>query len=211
MSKLIDRVKDASDMDIFTEAALMNVLHGSAHSRYGLVKRALKTGELIRLKRGLYSLAPKYQRKGINLFQLAQMIYGPSYISLESALAYHSWIPEGVFSVTSVSARRSKEFKNSLGIFSYTHIPSNDFMAGVERVNAADGIFLMATPWRALTDYIYAHDLAWKGLEPARESLRVDSRCFKTGTASLLKKLEKATRSERVRIFLRGVRKELAL
>lgn len=211
MSRFIDKIKDSSEMDVFTEAAIMNALRNSADSRYGAVKRALKAGELIRLKRGLYSLGAKYQRKGIHLFQLAQMIYGPSYISLESALAYHGWVPEGVFSVTSVSMRRSKEFKNPLGVFSYTHVPSNDFMVEVERKDSPGGIFLMATPWKALTDYIYAQGLMWKGLDPVVESLRVDPEHFKSGTLTLFEKLEKATRSRRVRIFLKGVRRELSL
>jgi predicted transcriptional regulator of viral defense system len=202
---------DSVQADVFTEAAVMNSLSGSADSRYGIIKRALKRGEIVRLKRGLYMLGPKLRRKGINLFQLAQMVYGPSYISLESALAHHRWIPEGVFSVTSVSARRSKEVKTPLGVFSYAHIPSNDFWAGVERVEMPGGIFLMATPWRALTDYVHVHNLTWKGLEPVVESLRVDPECFKTGSKPLLRKLEKATRSERVLIFLRGIRKELGL
>ncbi len=210
MSKLIDRVKDSSEIDVFTEAAIMNALQGSADSRYGMVKRALKSGEIIRLKRGLYSFGSKHQRKGVNLFQLAQMIYGPSYISFECALAHHGWIPEAVYSVTSVSARRSRDFKTPLGIFSYTHIPSNDFLAGVERVASEEGVFLMATPARALADYVYAHKLVWTGLKPVVESLRVDPDCFKTVKDPLLVELQSAARSERVRDFLRGVRKELA-
>lgn len=210
MSKFIERIKASFEADVFTETAVINALQSSADSRYGIVKRALKTGDIIRLKRGLYALGTKHQRKGINLFQLAQMLYGPSYVSMESALAFQGWIPEAVFSVTSVSARRSKNVKTPLGVFNYTHIPSNDFFAGVKRVVASDGVFLMATPWRALADYVYVHDLTWTGLEPVVESLRVDPVLFKTGESALLGALQRATRSERVRLFLNGIRKELA-
>jgi predicted transcriptional regulator of viral defense system len=207
---MIEKMKSSIEADVFTETAVVNALGGSSDSRYGLVKRALRQGEIIRLKRGLYAFGSKHQRKGINLYQVAQMIYGPSYISLESALAHHGWIPEAVFSVTSVSFRRSREVKTSLGIFSYTHIPSNDFLVGVQRENTDDSVFLMATPWRALADYVYVHKLAWTGLGPVIESLRVDPACFKGGGAGpLLGELKRATRSERVRAFLDGVKKEL--
>jgi hypothetical protein len=209
MDKRIESVRNSGVGDVFSEAAVMNALQGSADSRYGIIKRALKTGDIIRLKRGLYAFGSKFRHKGINLFQLAQTIYGPSYISLESALSHHGWIPEAVFSVTSVSSRRSKEFKTPLGVFSYTHIPANDFFAGVKRMDAPDGVFLIASPWRALADYVYAHKLAWKGLDPVIRSLRVDPAHLKTGKEQL-GELQRATRSERVRVFLRGVRKELA-
>ena len=208
MANNVARLREFLAADVFTEAAVMNVLQGSANSRYGIIKRAMKTGEIVRLKRGLYSFGPKLQKNGINLFQLAQMIYGPSYISLESALAHHGWIPERVFSVTSASARRSKDVKTPLGVFSYANIPSNDFLAGVERVNVSRDIFLMATPWRALADYVYVHKLDWKGFEPVIGSLRVDRSRLQTAQDPLLGELEKATRSEKVRVFLKGVRKE---
>jgi hypothetical protein len=210
MSKLIEKIRGSVGADVFTDNAMMNVLQGSADSRYGIVKRALRAGDIIRLKRGLYAFGPRHQRKGINLFQLAQTIYGPSYVSVESALAYHGWIPEAVYATTSVSAKRSKEVETPLGFFSYVNVPSNDFLAGVRRITAPDGVFLMATPWRALADYVYAHKLDWKGFAPVVESLRVDPARLKTGEEPLLGELQKATRSKRVRIFLKGIRKELA-
>jgi len=208
MANNVARLRELLAADVFTEASVMNVLQGSADSRYGIIKRAMKTGEIVRLKRGVYSFGPKLQKKGINLFQLAQTIYGPSYVSLESALSHHGWIPEGVFSVTNVSARRSKDVKTPLGVFSYANIPSNDFWAGVERVDDANGVYLMATPWRALADYVYVHKLDWEGFEPVIGSLRVDPSRLQTAKNPLIEELEKATRSERVRVFLKGIRKE---
>ncbi len=51
---------------------------GSEDRRYGLVKRALASGEIIRIRRGLYCLAPKYQKKSVNLYAMAQRVHGPS-------------------------------------------------------------------------------------------------------------------------------------
>jgi len=137
------------------------------------------------------------------------MIYGPSYVSLESALSYHGWIPEVVHAVTSVSSKRSKEVKTPLGIFSYAHIPSNKFFAGVARMESENGAFLMATPWRALADYIYVHRENWKGLKPVVESLRVDTVHFESVDFRLLEELREATKSKRVRVFIDRIKKEL--
>ena len=82
---------------IITEDLIMNLCKGSADSRYGVIKRAVAQGQLVHIKRGLYILAEKYQRRGSNLFELAQYIYGPSYISFESALSFHACIPESVY------------------------------------------------------------------------------------------------------------------
>ena len=112
---------------------------GSEDSRYGLVKRALASGEIIRIRRGLYCLAPKYQKKGINLYALAQLVYGPSYVSLESALSWHGWIPEAVHAITGASFKKAKEFTTPLGVFRYDRVPQQVFYTEVERLTDASG------------------------------------------------------------------------
>ena len=205
MEKAVEKIPT----DTFSDTTLRNMIVGSDNSRYSLVRRAIKAGHLIHLRRGLYALSKKYQRKGINLFEVAQMIYGPSYVSFESALAYHGWIPEAVYTVTSACAKRSKDVRTPLGLFSYTHIPSNQFLAGVRRAESPDGIFLMATPWRALVDYVYANSKRWKGLKSVVESLRVDPIHFKEADFRLLEELRQATKSIFVRKFIDSIKKEL--
>lgn len=195
--------------DILTDTVLSSLLKGSPDSRYSRIKRSVRAGDLMHLRRGLYALSKPYQRKGINLFELAQRIYGPSHISLESALAYHGWIPEAVYTVTSVSAKRSTEVKTPLGVFSYAHIPADPFLAGVERLESAGSIFLMAAPWRALADYVYVYKKDWRSLRPVAESLRVDEVHFQNVDFKLLDTLRASTRSLRVLRFIDGVKKEL--
>ena len=209
MSKFLLEILDGVPSDLFTETTVKGVIGGSPDRRYGRVKRAIRKGELIHVTRGLYALSKKYQRKGINLYEAAQKIYGPSYVSFESALSYHGWIPEAVYTVTSASARRSKEVRTPLGLFSYTHIPSSTFFAGVNRIESPDGVFLMATPWRALCDYVYAHKREWASLRPVVESLRVDEKYFEKVDFKLLEELRESSRSRRVRKFIDHVKKEL--
>ncbi len=209
MSALMEKIVEKIPTDTFSDTTLRNIIVGSNNSRYSFVKRAIRAGDLIHLRRGFYSLSKKYQRKGVNLFEVAQMIYGPSYISFESALAYHGWIPEAVYTVTSSCAKRSKDVPTPLGLFSYTHIPSNKFLAGVKRVESPNGIFLMATPWRALVDYVYANSKRWKGLKSVVESLRVDAINFKEVDFRLLEEIKEATKSSYVKKFIDSVKKEL--
>ena len=211
MNTLTEKVIEKVPFTTFTDTVLRDLIPGTDDRRYGLVKRALKEGELIRLKRGLYALDEKWRRQPVNLYEAAQKIYGPSYVSLETALSHHGWIPEAVYTITSVCFKRSKEFDTPLGRFNYVHIPSHDFFSGVRRVSSPNGIFFMATPWRALADYVYVHRKKWNGLKPVVEDLRVDPSQLQSADADLLKEIEQASRSSRVKNFIEGIRKELSL
>jgi predicted transcriptional regulator of viral defense system len=74
----------------FTERDLMRVIGGTPASRYAIVNKALKKGVLMRLRRGLYFLTPKYHTFKPSQFYAASLIVPYSYISLETALAYRS-------------------------------------------------------------------------------------------------------------------------
>ncbi|MCB1148794.1 MAG: hypothetical protein KDK48_01395, partial [Chlamydiia bacterium] len=68
------------------------------------ISRLVKEGELIRLKNGFFVITDKIKESQAPYEQIANLLYGPSYLSLEWALAYYGMIPEGVYVVTSVSA-----------------------------------------------------------------------------------------------------------
>ena len=70
---------------LLTDTQLARVIDGSAQRRYNLVNRALKAGELHRLRRGLYLLNRSYRDYEIHPFALAQMLQPGSYVSLETA------------------------------------------------------------------------------------------------------------------------------
>jgi len=100
-------------------------------------------------------------------YELIYSAYGHSFISLESALSYHGWIPEAVYVTTCVSKWREREFKTSVGSYSYKRVPEDHFFTGVDRIESEDGDFFMATPWRAIADMIYTRHNSWrKFLEP---------------------------------------------
>lgn len=91
----------------------------SEAARKVLVHRAVATGEIVRLKPGLFLLAPAYRKTDPHPFVIAAMLHSPSHVSLESALAHHGLIPEAVYQVGSVTSSRSREFETSVGVFSF--------------------------------------------------------------------------------------------
>lgn len=120
----------------------------------------LKSGEIVRVKKGLYVFGDDYRRAPVCKETLANLIYGPSCVSLESALSYYGLIPERVHHVTSVTAAKDKQFDTPLGSFTYKHLHPKRYSAGVNLVwiDALHPVFL-ATPEKALADYLVVHKI----------------------------------------------------
>jgi predicted transcriptional regulator of viral defense system len=211
MNVVTEKVLENLKNDVFTDRDVKALFPGSNASRYGLMKRALKAGQIIRLRRGIYCLSKKYQRRGINLYALSQQLYGPSFISLESALSYHGWIPEGVFFTTCVCMKKSLSFTTPLGRFDYRHVPSTVFYEGVERIEEQGDAYFMAGPWKALCDYVYIHKKAWTSVDPLIKSMRIDEQEFQHAEREELLNMRQNTPSRRVHSFIDGVMKDLKL
>ncbi len=94
------------------------------------ISRMLRSGEIIRVKKGLYVRSPHYGGK-VNRKTIANLIHGPSYISLDFALQHWGLIPERVEQVTSITSKRNKMFNTPLGSFSYKHLHHSKFWPGV--------------------------------------------------------------------------------
>jgi predicted transcriptional regulator of viral defense system len=115
----------------------------------------LRKGVIVRVKKGIYIFGKDYRRQPFSREVLANLIYGPSYISLDYALHYFGLIPERVEAVTSVTTGRSRRYATPVGLFRYRMIPLAAFRIGMDRVELDDGrSFLIATPEKALADKI---------------------------------------------------------
>ena len=209
MSKIIEKIKESIPFDCFSDLEISGLISGSKNKRYGLIKRAIAQGDLIHLRRGLYCLTEKHRRNPLNLFSISQKIYGPSCVSLESALSYHGWIPEAVYTVTCVTSQRSKDFETPLGKFSYRRLPLQGLFIDVERRTTDADSFFMARPWRALADYVFAYKKDWKSLDPLKSSLRIEDEFLQSLDAVELKEIDEAYRSRRVSRFLKGISSEI--
>jgi predicted transcriptional regulator of viral defense system len=210
MQTLTEILVTAHPRACVTAEDVAHYIPGSDDARYGLVKRAIGAGELVRLRRGLYCLAPAYRRAPLNLFSLAQYVYGPSYISLESALSHHDWIPEGVYSVTSVCTGESRTFRTPVATFRYSRVPQNIFYAAVARETTSDAgdVMLIARPVKALADYVYVYRKDWETPEPAIQSLRIDPEDLAGVSADDIDAAMESYRSNRVLRFLSALRRE---
>ena len=116
----------------------------------------LKKGIIIRVKKGLYVFGEEYRKRPYSIEILANLIYGPSYISLDYALQHYGLIPERVEAVTSVTTGRSRSFNTPVGLFTYRRIPLKAFRTGMDRLEIDGGrAFLIATAEKALADKLY--------------------------------------------------------
>lgn len=114
-----------------------------------------QSGLLIRLKRGLFVVAPMVHSQPLSKELIANHIYGPSYISLQTALSFYGLIPERVHTVCSMTTKRSSSFINPLGNFDYISVPAAYFAIGIrQEIVNNNYAYLIATPEKALCDMI---------------------------------------------------------
>ena len=182
-------------------------LKGS-HALDGLIKRAIASGEILHVRKGLYCLSPKFG-KTVHPYSMAQRIYGPSYLSLEVALSLHGWIPEAVYTLTSVCDRKTTDFETPLGLFTYTRVPQMILFEQVVTLSTLDIPAMVATPLKALCDYVYVHKKDWKGMSPVMDDLRIEPDRFETLDRTAIEVLMNNYRSQRIQRFLDGLRKDL--
>ena len=141
--------KSDGGQDLLLDTPRMRHLLRAVSDVRGKIARMLKSGELIQLRRGLYA-----NRRTIDARCLAGTIYGPSYVSFETALAWHGMIPEAVIECLSATTKRAASFENAFGRFRYLHVPDAVYPVGIQRVTDFDLPFLIASPTKALCDRI---------------------------------------------------------
>jgi hypothetical protein len=114
-----------------------------------------KKGLVRPLRRGLYVLGRAERQIEPSRFYLANQMYLPSYVSLESALAFYGMIPEFVGATTSVTPRKTARFENDFGIFTYQRIEPKAYGCFESMKDSQDLTVLVALPEKALVDFFY--------------------------------------------------------
>jgi len=114
----------------------------------------IHSNEIIQVKRGLFLDA---NDKSYSLNSLSSVIYGPSYVSFESAMAFHGLIPEKVTAITcaSYNKNKNKEFNTSIGNFYYFYIPLKVFPYDTIIMKENNQNFIIASPEKAICDSLY--------------------------------------------------------
>jgi predicted transcriptional regulator of viral defense system len=145
-------VRNQIQREEFDYQTLLDALRTYARPR-DKISDLLRKGIIVRVKKGLYIFGKDYRREYYSPELIANLIYGPSYLSFEFALQYYGMIPERVEAVTSVTIGRSKRFSTPIGLFTYRQIPLPAYRVGMTRVARDDKTaFLIATPEKALAD-----------------------------------------------------------
>lgn len=118
--------------------------------------KALKAeGVIESIKKGLYIAGPKISSTKPENALLANQIYGPSYVSVETALSFYGLIPERVYEIASMTTKATKEFNTPAGVFTYTHLPLPYYAFGLNMVKlSTDQRAIVASPEKALCDKI---------------------------------------------------------
>ncbi len=113
----------------------------------------VKTGELIRIRRGLYVYRGDTR---VHPYCLANLICTPSYISFAAALRYYNFIPEQVFNITSASygKNKTKQFETPMGYYIYYSVSPAAYAQGIDRIQESHQSFLIATPEKAVLDML---------------------------------------------------------
>jgi predicted transcriptional regulator of viral defense system len=112
-------------------------------------------GILVQLRRGLYMMSPLVSSITPEPFLIANHLYGPSYISLESALFHWGLIPERVFEISSVTPKISKRFMAQNTVYSFMHLPIAYYPLGIQSLSLTETqTVLIAGPEKALCDKV---------------------------------------------------------
>jgi predicted transcriptional regulator of viral defense system len=206
VKEMIEELRKKVAGEEFDYQVLMDVLRGYEHPR-DKITALLRQGIIIRVKKGIYVFGEKYSRGHFSREVLANMIYGPSYVSLDYALHYYGLIPERVEAVTSVTCGRGRRFSTPVGLFIYRMIHLRAYQVGIDQVEIeGDRPFLIATPEKALADKI--HDDRGTGIRTQEEmkdyllkNLRVDPESLAKLDADVFALIADRYRSKKIRLL----------
>jgi len=166
-----------------------------------------KSGEVVRVKKGLY--LPGWRRGEelpVDPLVLAGLIYGPSYVSLETALSLYGIIPERTEEITSITLKREKHFETAVGRYRYAPVNERAYACGVRLATARGGSYFLAEPEKALCDRIAlvrsltaARDVA----TVLEEDLRIERDALRSFRVDLVGEIVKRYRRKNVAAFHR--------
>jgi len=169
-----------------------------------LISRYIKSGKVVRLKKGIYTTREyldSIEKKG-NLLPfyfefIANILYQPSYLSLEYILSKHNLITEMTTNFTSITTKKTQYLSNAFGNFSYHHI-KKELFCGFEIFKKGEFAILRATKAKALFDFLYLRKNSLSG-ESAIEELRLNLENISKNEMKELKKYVNLEGSKKMR------------
>lgn len=135
---------------VFTPREFGRLFRATRSQAKYFLEEYTKNGLFLRLKRGLYALQDTLPPEE----EIANLLYRPSYVSFEYALAFYHILPEMVYAVTSATTKPTRTFTVANKTFSYFTIKKQAFTGYIPAQREGRTV-LMAEPEKALVDYFY--------------------------------------------------------
>lgn len=169
--KFLELKRELKDFTIFSLNEIRNIEPGFHRRR---LNEWQDKGYIKKVVRGYYIFSD-LKLSEETLFKIANRIYSPSYVSLESALSYYHLIPESVYGIISISTRKTYHFVTSIGEFIYRALKPSLFF-GYNLIKFQEKYLKMASIEKTLLDYFYLHsDIE---TEQDFDSLRINKEMF---------------------------------
>ena len=172
------------------------------------IRSLVQNKDIIRVKKGLYVLGREYG-KPYNKYVLANLIYGPSYVTGQTALAFWNMIPERVELFISMTTKKKKQFETPVGRFSYLCCPKRVFSIGVQLEETSDRKkFFIASPEKALCDIAATrtHAETKEEIKEFLELMRLDFSFYENIDYALLDEIKKEYRKRPVNSLIQYIR-----
>ena len=154
---------------VFTPQEFKDIFEVSQNTASVFITLNLKSGLFTKLRNGFYMIKDAI----VPHYFIANKLYQPSYISLETALSYYGLIPETVYGFTSITTKASREYEIAIGNFTYQTIKKEAF-TGYQLKDINQEKVLIADPEKALADYLYFVDLKKVSLNDRLELRNID-------------------------------------
>ena len=152
--QFVELLEVVGDLPLFETGLLLAGDVDPADVRRQL-SRWTSAGWIYQLRRGVYALAPPYQKTKPHPFVVANALVRGSYVSLQSALAFYGIIPEYTPVVTSVTTGRPRSWETPLGDYVFQHI-KHTWFHGYQRLDlGGDQHAFVARSEKALLDLVY--------------------------------------------------------
>lgn len=211
----IEALRKLAGQEWVDYAFVMNALNGYACPR-DKISAWLASGELIRIKKGLYIFGESVALQPYSHEALANIVYGPSAVSMRYALNYYGLIPERVTQITSITNKRVKFFSTPIGAFQYYYLHPKKYPVGViVNEHNTEQPFLIASPEKALCDHISIvdkniilnnHDLENYLLE----DLRLDETVLRKFNLSILQEIVQVYEDPRLHLIYQYIKSRVA-
>jgi len=211
---LIKKIYEEFKTDVLPLSLINSTLvNKSDDAKKSFLKRACKKGDLIRVRKGLYLVGDERRKSHYNSFVIANYMVDPSYVSLESALSFYGLIPEAVYTTTSVTTKVGSEVNTPVGQYSFSYLKTNYFNFGFYQIKEGEHKYLIATPLKALIDYIVLKKKEYKSVQKLEEDLRFDFDGFLTYKKFVNKEkineMLTVYKSYRLQVILKDMKKNL--